>query len=95
MAKFGEIISGNEPVLICFYDNIITVDDDMLKQINMVFKEKVRIIKINTFKNNILVNALGINDELTYTIYKNGEIKWSKEGSITTIELLTELQQFL
>ncbi len=93
MAKFGEIINANVPVLICFYSQQNNTETN-LNDVFSILKDKVKVIKIDILKNRPLVEALRI-DNLTFVIYKNSEMQWREEGDQKAIELLKLLQGYI
>ena len=83
MAKFGELISSNTPVLIDFYEEWETSAEDLhsvLRDVAAALGDKAKVIKIDVDKNEILANALRIKGNPTFIIYKEGEMKFEIFG---------------
>lgn len=83
MEKFGNIVSVNEPVLLCFYSesNEASVHmNPVLREIVSNLNNSVKVVKIDVNKNKELVKALTINGLPTLIIYKDKQIVWRAEG---------------
>ncbi len=93
MAKFGEIISSSTPTLIDFFS--VNEEGSLLQNIATAIGDKVRIIKIDTAKNEQLVEALRINRTPTFVIYKNSEMKWRQSGKQDADTLINLIEQFV
>ncbi|AUC21877.1 MULTISPECIES: co-chaperone YbbN [Polaribacter] len=83
MAKFGDLISAEKPVLIDFYKDWSEVDDTVhtLRDVAAVLGDKAKVIKIDIAKNEALAEALLVKGNPTFMIYKNGEMKWRQTGA--------------
>ena len=83
MAKFGDLISAEKPVLIDFYKDWSEVDDTVhtLRDVAAVLGDKAKVIKIDIAKNEALAEALLVKGNPTFMIYKNGEMKWCQTGA--------------
>ncbi|MDT8418287.1 MAG: thioredoxin family protein [Lutibacter sp.] len=99
MAKFGELISSEIPVLIDFYTEWEEEksDDvqDILRDVAAALGDKAKVIKIDIDKNEILVNALRIKGNPTFIIYKDGEMKWRQSGDQDANTLIGLVKQYL
>lgn len=99
MAKFGELISSDIPVLIDFYaeweeknsDNLHTI----LRDVAAALGDRAKVIKIDIEKNETLANALRIKGNPTFIIYKDGEMKWRQSGDQDANTLINLVQQFI
>ncbi len=98
MAKFGEIISSNVPVLIDFYadwkDDTSTSLHSVLRDVAAALGDKAKVIKIDVEKNEILANALRIKGNPTFIIYKDGEMVWRQTGEQDANTLITLVEQY-
>ncbi len=99
MAKFGEIISSNIPVLIDFYtdwkDNNSNDLHSVLRDVAAALGDKAKVIKIDVDKNEILANALRIKGNPTFIIYKEGEMKWRQTGEQDANTLINLVEQYV
>lgn len=97
MTKFGELIGVETPILINFYlaekstDHILKT----LKEVSSIIGTKAKIIKIDISKNELLADALKIEGNCTFVIYKEGEMKWRQSGEINAAFIVQTLQQFM
>jgi len=98
MAKFGELISSDIPVLIDFYaeweENNIDVHGT-LRDVAAALGDKAKVIKIDIEKNETLANALRIKGNPTFIIYKEGEMKWRQSGDQDANTLISLVQQYV
>lgn len=97
MAKFGELISTEKPVLIDFY---FDWDDehgslDTLRNVVAVLGSKAKVIKINIKKNETLARALRVKGSPTFMIYKSGEMKWRKTGELDASTLIGLIEKYI
>jgi thioredoxin 1 len=97
MTKFGKLISANKPVLIDFYADWNEVDNSLktLRDVAAALGDKVKVIKIDIKKNEILADALRVKGNPTFMIYKNGEMKWRQTGLQDANTLIGLLHQYL
>ncbi|PID70978.1 MAG: thiol reductase thioredoxin [Flavobacteriales bacterium] len=98
MAKFGELINGNTPILIDFYadwDKNQTKIHNLLRNVAAALGDKAKVIKIDIDKNETLANALRIKGNPTFIIYKNGEMKWRQSGEQDANTLISLMQQYM
>jgi len=97
MAKFGELIAEDKPVLIAFY-NEHTMDFEpmsaALRDVAAEVGDKAKVIKINIDKNETLANALRIKKLPTYIIYKEGKMKSRTSGLYTLGQLIAQLKPY-
>ncbi len=99
MAKFGELISSDIPVLIDFYaeweeENSEDLQD-VLRDVAAALGDSAKVIKIDIDKNETLANALRIKGNPTFIIYKDGEMKWRQTGSQDANTLIGLVQQYV
>ena len=99
MAKFGELISSEIPVLIDFYAEWEEEKSDeihiILRDVAAALGDKAKVIKIDIEKNETLANALRIKGNPTFIIYKGGEMKWRQSGDQDANTLIGLVQQYL
>lgn len=92
MSKFGEIISGNIPVMLFFTSENMPTDDDVLMDNNIQelakeTKGKLSIVKINVDKNETLIEALRVKTTPTLMLYKDSSMVW-RQGGVTDLNSL-------
>lgn len=98
MAKFGDIINGEVPVLIDFYANWESDSYDfteVLRKVAAALGDKAKVIKIDIEKNEVLAEALSIMGNPTFVIYKDGEMKWRQVGEQDASTLINLMQEYL
>ncbi len=99
MAKFGELIGSDIPVLIDFYadweedksNNLHSI----LRDVAAALGDSAKVIKIDIEKNETLANALRIKGNPTFIIYKDGEMKWRQSGDQDANTLINLVQQYV
>ena len=97
MARFGDLIDIEVPVLLEFYieqDEISNTMYPLLKDVANALGKKVKVIKIDLEKNNKLAEALRIKGAPTLMIYKRGEMKWRQSGDEDANSLIGRLKEF-
>ncbi len=98
MAKFGELINSEIPVLIDFYVEWEDATNDLhsvLRDVAAALGDKAKIIKIDVNKNEVLANALRIKGNPTFIIYKDGEMKWRQTGEQDANTLINLVEQYV
>lgn len=97
MAKFGELISVNKPVLIDFYEDWDEVDNavNTLRDVAAAMGNRAKVIKIDIKKNETLADALRVKGNPTFMIYKDGEMKWRETGFKNADALIEIILQYL
>ncbi len=97
MTKFGELINVEKPVLIDFYFDWDTDENnlDTLKDVAAALGDKAKVIKIDIKKNEILAETLRVKGNPTFMIYKNGEMKWRQTGEQDANTLIGLVQQYV
>ena len=98
MAKFGELISSDIPVLIDFYTEWEAAADNVhntLRDVAAALGDRAKVIKIDIEKNETLANALRIKGNPTFIIYKDGEMKWRQSGDQDANTLIGLVQQYI
>ena len=97
MARFGDLIDIEVPVLLEFYikqDKISNTMYPVLKDVANALGKKAKVIKIDLEKNNKLAEALRIKGAPTLMIYKRGEMKWRQSGDEDANSLIDRLKDF-
>ena len=97
MARFGDLIDIEVPVLLEFYieqDEISNTMYPVLKDVADALGKKVKVIKIDLEKNNKLAEALRIKGAPTLMIYNRGEMKWRHSGDEDANSLIGRLKDF-
>ena len=98
MAKFGELISSNIPVLIDFYADWEDSTSDLhsvLRDVAAALGDKAKVIKIDVEKNEALAGALRIKKNPTFMIYKEGEMMWRQTGEQDANTLISLVEQYV
>lgn len=97
MEKFSEIINGSTPVLVDFFAEWCGPCKAMkpvLDEAKQRLGDKVRIIKIDVDKNNILSQKLEIRSVPTLILYLNGKIMWRASGARPLNELIEIIERY-
>ena len=97
MARFGDLIDIEVPVLLEFYieqDKISNTMYPVLKDVANALGKKAKVIKIDLERNNKLAEALRIKGTPTLMIYKRGEMKWRQSGDEDANSLIDRLKDF-
>ncbi len=95
MAKFGELVDIEKPVLLNFYaewdENCETIHDT-LKDVAAALGDSAKLIKINVESNQALIDALRVKNLPTYMLYRSGEMIWRQSGVLSANDLVTRVQ---
>jgi len=97
MAKFKELIDSDKPVLVDFFAEWCgpcKVMGPTLHQVKDELKDGIRIIKIDTDKNQKLANSYQVRSIPTLILFKNGEAKWRQSGVVQAGDIKRIVQQF-
>jgi thioredoxin 1 len=98
MARFGDLINVEVPVLLEFFtewDETSKTMHPVVKDVAAALGDKAKIIKIDVEKNNELADALRIKGVPTFIIYKSGEMKWRQRGEESANTLINRVKKFL
>ena len=98
MARFGDLINVEVPVLLEFFtewDETSKIMHPVVKVVAAALGDKAKIIKIDVEKNNELADALRIKGVPTFIIYKSGEMKWRQRGEESANTLINRVKKFL
>ena len=79
MAKFGELIDREEPVVICF-DKIEDNTKPHLLDLQSRYLDKITVLIMDVYKNKTLAQALGVKETPCVVIYCGGEMKYRDVG---------------
>lgn len=96
MSKFGELIDGNAPLLLVFFEDDDKHNSELhpaLRDVAAALGDHGKVIKIEMGKNPKLVDALRVKVVPTLMIYKLGEMVWRQSGeqdANTLISLMNE-----
>jgi|SRR5699024_7942348 len=97
MAKFGELVSGEVPVLLHFYLKGNTISEqmhDVVKEVANYFGDKARVVEINADTNREIVRALQVSSLPDFMIYKDGEMHWRIQGKQSSSALKDVLENY-
>ena len=96
MSKFGELIDGEKPILLVFYEG---VENDgihrILNDVAAAVGDKGKVIKLDISKNPKLVEALRVKAAPTFTIYKSSEMVWRQTGEQDANTLIGLVSEYL
>ena len=98
MSNFGELIDGEKPILIVFYEGVENEDDGIHRILNDVAEavgDKGKVIKLDISKNPKLVEALRVKAAPTFTIYKSSEMVWRQTGEQDANTLIGLVSEYL
>jgi thioredoxin 1 len=97
-SKFDTLISSETPVLIDFYADWCgpcKMMPPILKELKNSMGDKIKIVKIDTEKNQPLSSQLGIRSIPTLMIFQNGKEVWRQAGVVQAAQLESQLKTFL
>tara|TARA_B100001989_G_scaffold163655_1_gene117612 strand:+ start:897 stop:1190 length:294 start_codon:yes stop_codon:yes gene_type:complete len=96
MSKFGDLIEGEKPILLVFYED---AENDsihqILRDVAAAIADKGKVIKLDISKNPKLVEALKIKTAPTFTIYKSSEMVWRETGEQDKNSLIGLMSEYL
>ena len=98
MSKFGDLIEGEKPILLIFYEGIENEDDSLhqtLRDVSAAIADRGKVIKLDISKNPKLVEALKIKTAPTFTIYKSSEMVWRETGEQDKNSLIGLMSEYL
>jgi thioredoxin 1 len=96
MSKFGELITGDVPVLIDFYTDWNESSVSMhpvIRDVAAALGDSAKVIKIDVDKNKELADALRIKGLPTLMIYKNGQMIWRQSGELNANAIINIVQE--
>ncbi len=95
-AKFAELISGDQPVLIDFFATWCgpcKMMPPILKEVKEKLGDQVRIIKIDVDKNPQIAQKYSIRGVPTLIMFKNGAPVWQEAGVQTAPAILKVVEK--
>jgi thioredoxin 1 len=96
--RFQQIIKSPRPVLVHFYARWCQPCHQLLpalKTIKNVFKENIRVIKVNVDDNPSIASLWRIKSLPTLILFQSGNVKWMNEGVLDSSELTGILRKFV
>jgi thioredoxin 1 len=90
-STFYDIINVEKPVLVDFYATWCgpcKMLAPVLKQVKEVFGDKIKIIKIDTDKNQDLATKYQVRGVPTMILFQNGKQLWRQSGLLTKEEIM-------
>ena len=98
MSKFGDLIEGEKPILLAFYEGVENEEDSIqpiLLDVAKAIADGGKVIKLDISKNPKLVEALRIKTAPTFTIYKSSEMVWRETGVQDKDSLVGLMSEYL
>lgn len=98
METFNDVISGNQLVLVDFFATWCQpckMMHPILEQIKSTLGNKLRVIKIDVDKFELLASQYQIQSVPTLVLFRNGEILWRQSGAMPKSELMAVLDPFI
>ncbi len=98
MSKFGELIDGNAPLLLVFFEEQETLDTEfhpILRDVAAAIGDQGKVIKIDINKNLKLSEALRVKVLPTLMIYKMGEMVWRQSGEQDANTLIALMNEYI
>ena len=93
---FNQIISSSKPTLVDFYADWCgpcKVQTPILREVSNEAGDKVRIIKIDVDKNNLVAQKYQIRGVPTLILFKNGQPVWRQSGVANKQQLMNLINQ--
>jgi len=97
MAKFGELIKSETPVLVDFsaeWCGPCKMMVPVLHQVKDEMKDEVKILKIDTDRNPRLAERFNIRGVPTLMIFRNGQSLWRQSGVVGANDLVKIIRQY-
>ncbi len=98
METFNDVISGNQLVLVDFFATWCQpckMMHPILEQVKSTLGSKLRVIKIDVDKFELVASQYQIQSVPTLILFKNGEILWRQSGAMPKAELMAVLDPFI
>ena len=98
METFNDVISGNQLVLVDFFATWCQpckMMHPILEQVKSTLGNKLRVIKIDVDKFELVASQYQIQSVPTLILFKNGEILWRQSGTMPKAELMAVLDPFI
>lgn len=98
MSKFGEILKGDTPVLVCF--NVKTEASyarmgTELKAVADYFGEALKVVEIEALPGEAIIRALRIAALPDFVLYKDEDMIWRTQGSKAAQELIDVIEKHM
>ena len=93
---FNEIINSSKPTLVDFYADWCgpcKAQSPILKEVFHEASDRVRIIKIDVDKNNLVASKYQIRGVPTLILFKNGQPVWRQSGVANKQQLMNLIAQ--
>jgi len=97
MAKFGELIQSETPVVVDFsaeWCGPCKMMVPILHQVKDEMKDDVKILKIDTDRNPRLAEKFSIRGVPTLMIFRNGQSVWRQSGVVSANDLVRTIRQY-
>ena len=98
METFKDVISGDQLVLVDFFATWCQpckMMHPILEQVKDVLGDRIRIIKVDVDKNDVIANQYRIQSIPTLMLFRQGEQLWRTSGVVRKAELLATIDPFL
>ena len=98
METFKDVISGDQLVLVDFFATWCQpckMMHPILEQVKDVLSDRIRIIKVDVDKNDVIANQYRIQSIPTLMLFRQGEQLWRTSGVVQKAELLATIDPFL
>lgn len=96
--NFQNIISSEKPVLVDFFADWCQpckIQSPVVKDVADIYKNKLRVIKIDVDKNPEVSAKYQIQSIPTLILFENGRVQWRQAGVISTNGLKQVLEKFI
>ena len=95
-SNFNELIKGKTPVLIDFYADWCApckMMPPILKEVKAELGDAIRIVKIDSDKNQQVASMLQIRSIPTLILFKEGNVIWRQSGVVPAAQLISILKE--
>ena len=96
--NYKEIVKSHPLVLVDYYADWCGPCQMMVpvfEQLKTELGDKIKIVKIDTDKNQRLSVSMGIRSIPTMILYKNGEMVWQQPGAMPLHQLRSKVEEYL
>jgi len=96
--KFDQLINGEQPVLIDFFATWCgpcKALAPVLKEVAGDLKGRVRVIKIDVDKNQLLSQRFQVRGVPTLALFKKGELVWRQSGVLGKHQIIAQVENHL
>ena len=98
METINEVINSNQLVLVDFFATWCQpckMMHPILERVKEVLGDRIRIIKVDVDKNDVIANQYRIQSIPTLMLFRQGEQLWRTSGVVQKAELLATIDPFL